>query len=118
MTDDANNNGRQLRAPTDGDRGRLLRAEAGLLRAHWTARVPDFCAAHGLSARECEVVRGVVNREQNTAIARRLGISTQTVRFHLKSIYRKLDAEDRVDLIMTIFEFCWQNKSHETYLER
>jgi len=47
------------------------------------------------SHRELEIVRLLVNGTDNKVIARSLGISPETVRFHLKSIYEKFGVSDR-----------------------
>jgi DNA-binding NarL/FixJ family response regulator len=52
-----------------------------------------------LTARELEVLRAVANGASNKAIARRLGISIHTVKFHLAAILTKLDAESRTEAV-------------------
>jgi DNA-binding NarL/FixJ family response regulator len=54
---------------------------------------------YGLSARELEVLRGVVDGLSNQKIAERLFIGEETVRTHMKSILRKLGAEDRAHAV-------------------
>jgi DNA-binding CsgD family transcriptional regulator len=51
-----------------------------------------------LSRREHEVVRGVVAGLRNRNIALELGISENTVKFHLRKIFRKLDVTSRAEL--------------------
>jgi DNA-binding CsgD family transcriptional regulator len=51
-----------------------------------------------LSLREHEVVRGVVAGLRNRNIAQELGISENTVKFHLRKIFRKLDVTSRAEL--------------------
>ena len=51
-----------------------------------------------LTAREREVMFLAVEGLSNTKIARRLGISDNTVRVHLQHIYRKLRIRDRTTL--------------------
>ncbi len=50
-----------------------------------------------LSTREREVLRLVVEGQANKQIARALGISERTAKFHVASILRKLDAENRAE---------------------
>jgi ATP/maltotriose-dependent transcriptional regulator MalT len=51
--------------------------------------------AHGLTARELEVLRLVAAGESNRAIASALVISEHTVARHLQNIFRKLDVSSR-----------------------
>jgi len=52
-----------------------------------------------LSNREIEVLKGLDAREANKVIARRLDISDNTVRFHLKNIFAKLNVRNREDAV-------------------
>jgi DNA-binding NarL/FixJ family response regulator len=52
-----------------------------------------------LSDREIEILRLVAEGCANKEIARRLSISEQTVKAHLKSIFGKLDAADRTHAV-------------------
>jgi DNA-binding NarL/FixJ family response regulator len=52
-----------------------------------------------LTAREIEVLELVSEGLTNKAIAERLGISDQTVKFHLASITGKLGAANRTDAV-------------------
>jgi len=52
-----------------------------------------------LSNREIEVLKGLDARETNKVIARRLDISDNTVRFHLKNIFAKLNVRNREDAV-------------------
>jgi DNA-binding CsgD family transcriptional regulator len=51
-----------------------------------------------LSLREHEVVRGVVAGLRNRNIAQELGISENTVKFHIGKIFRKLNVTSRAEL--------------------
>ncbi len=53
--------------------------------------------APALSQREREVLRLVAGGQANKQIARTLGISERTAKFHVASILRKLDAENRAE---------------------
>lgn len=51
-----------------------------------------------LSQREREVVCLVAKGQSNREIADRLHLSEKTVKFHLESVFRKLDIRSRRDL--------------------
>jgi DNA-binding NarL/FixJ family response regulator len=50
-----------------------------------------------LSEREAAVLEAVTQGLSNREIARRLWISEQTVKFHLRNVYRKLDISSRTE---------------------
>jgi DNA-binding NarL/FixJ family response regulator len=52
-----------------------------------------------LTPREVEVLRAVSSGSTNKQIARELGISQHTVKFHLESLMRKLDASSRAEAV-------------------
>jgi LuxR family maltose regulon positive regulatory protein len=52
-----------------------------------------------LSARELEIAALLSTGLSNKEIGRRMGLSTETVKWHLKNIYDKLGVEDRADAI-------------------
>jgi len=52
-----------------------------------------------LTARELEVLRALADGASNKMIARRLGISFHTVKFHVASILTKLDADTRTEAV-------------------
>lgn len=53
-----------------------------------------------LSERELEVLEIATLGLTNSQIAKRLGVTVHTVKFHLASIYRKLGAVNRTDAIV------------------
>ena len=63
--------------------------------------LPDLCAGepgeppHILSSRELEVMEQLTQGLSNKGIARHLGLSEPTVKFHLKNIYAKLGVNKR-----------------------
>jgi DNA-binding NarL/FixJ family response regulator len=61
--------------------------------------VDDAPVAEPLTPREIEVLELVAEGLPNKAIAERLGISDQTVKFHLASISGKLGASNRTDAV-------------------
>ena len=58
-------------------------------------------ARHGLTQRESEILSFMVSGLSNRAIATRLVIGDETVKSHLRSIYRKLDVRDRTSAVAT-----------------
>ena len=52
-----------------------------------------------LTARELEVLALLAEGIPNKAIARRLGISDHTVKFHVGSVLAKLDAASRTEAV-------------------
>lgn len=81
-------------------RGSDIDADAFVVAA--PATVSDFDDApvvDALTPREIEVLELVAEGLSNKAIAVRLGISDQTVKFHLTSITGKLGAINRTDAV-------------------
>src|SRR5690606_13885330 len=54
------------------------------------AKEMEFLAKYGLSPRETEIMALVIKGESNTRIAKKLHISTATLKTHLNNVYRKL----------------------------
>jgi len=61
--------------------------------------VPDSDARALLTPRELDVLEAVADGHTNKAIARRLGISLHTVKFHVESVFRKLGARTRTEAV-------------------
>ena len=59
----------------------------------------DIAGAEDLTPRELDVVRLLTLGLPNKGIADRLGISDQTVKFHVASIIGKLGATNRTDVV-------------------
>ena len=83
-----------------------LRAVAqGLIVRSPGMRTPGFAAAREseprslLTPREAQVLDAVADSLTNKAIARRLGISLHTVKFHVEAVFRKLDASTRTEAV-------------------
>jgi DNA-binding NarL/FixJ family response regulator len=51
----------------------------------------------GLTKRELEILKLVAEGHSNQALARRLWVTEQTVKFHLSNVYRKLDVTNRTE---------------------
>jgi DNA-binding CsgD family transcriptional regulator len=53
----------------------------------------------GLTSRECEILELLASGESNKELARRLGISPNTVKTHVARVYEKLGVQRRVQAI-------------------
>jgi ATP/maltotriose-dependent transcriptional regulator MalT len=53
----------------------------------------------GLSPREVQILAAMAGGESNKELARRLGISPNTVKTHISRVYEKLEVERRVQAI-------------------
>ena len=61
-------------------------------------RTPPW-SSYGLTPRETEALKLLVDGMTDKAIARELGIAAITVRLHLHNVFRKLGARNRVDAV-------------------
>jgi LuxR family maltose regulon positive regulatory protein len=73
-----------------------VRAEAAGASSNGPARQPPGGL---LSDRELEVLRLLASRLTTTEIAGALFVSANTLKSHMKSIYRKLDVSSRADAV-------------------
>ncbi|MDE2264154.1 MAG: response regulator transcription factor [Gammaproteobacteria bacterium] len=77
----------------------------GLLVRFPGTRTPGFGAAQEaearmlLTPREAQILDAIADGLTNKAIARRLGISLHTVKFHVESVFRKLGASTRTEAV-------------------
>lgn len=62
-------------------------------------RPPGDVAGWNLAARELEVLQHIAAGERNRTIASTLGISENTVKFHVRNLFRKLDVGSRTEAI-------------------
>jgi DNA-binding CsgD family transcriptional regulator len=53
----------------------------------------------GLSPRELEIIEALATGESNKEMARRLGISPNTVKTHIARVYEKLEVQRRVQAV-------------------
>jgi two-component system nitrate/nitrite response regulator NarL len=82
----------------------LRAVAAGLIVRFPAASRPGFAAlpeepAAALTPREIEVLTALAEGLGNKAVARRLGISPHTVKFHIESVFRKLGAGTRAEAV-------------------
>ena len=71
--------------------------DALIVAALGAAAEPD--AGIALTSRELEVLALLAEGASNKLIARRLGISTHTAKYHVASLLEKLDAVSRTDAV-------------------
>ncbi|HEY7889685.1 MAG TPA: response regulator transcription factor [Steroidobacteraceae bacterium] len=89
-----------LRAVAQG----LIVRSPGAVRYRET-RTPGFSAVQEaeartlLTPRETQILDAIADGLTNKAIARRLGISLHTVKFHVESVFRKLGASTRTEAV-------------------
>ena len=79
-----------------------LRAVAVGLRVSLPTPAEGFAAAESrplLTPRELEILACLGEGLSNKAVARRLGISAHTVKFHLEAVFAKLGATTRADAV-------------------
>lgn len=80
-----------------------LRAVAAGLRVSLPDGGPGFAAAEPvrplLTPRELEILGCLGEGLSNKAVARTLGISAHTVKFHLEAVFAKLDAASRAEAV-------------------
>jgi DNA-binding NarL/FixJ family response regulator len=60
----------------------------------------DIVCEHGLTSRECDVLRILREGRQNKLIAFELGISESTVKVHLRNMMKKLRASNRTQVAL------------------
>jgi DNA-binding NarL/FixJ family response regulator len=79
--------------------GRRSEARASRPRSWPSLADDDQAFAEPLTAREVQVLELLAEGLPNKSIAERLGISDQTVKFHVSSISGKLGAANRTDAV-------------------
>jgi DNA-binding CsgD family transcriptional regulator len=84
---------------TDGARRVAVIIEPG----HPDRIAPLLMAAYGLTEREQDVTRLVLQGDSTTQIAERLSVSPHTVQQHLKSVFEKTGVRSRRDLVGKVF---------------
>ena len=63
---------------------------------------PNQTGVATLTARELEIARLIVDRKTNGEIASELFLSTKTVETHIRNMFRKLDANSRVEIARAV----------------
>ena len=83
-------------------RGLIVRS-AGVRTSGFSA-VQEAEARTLLTPREAQILDAIADGLTNKAIARRLGISLHTVKFHVESLFRKLGARTRTEAVVRASE--------------
>jgi DNA-binding NarL/FixJ family response regulator len=65
-----------------------------------------------LSPRQAQIVRGVLHCKSDKEIARELDITLPTLRTHLARLFRKLDLNDRTELVVHVLVSLRQHWGH------
>ena len=67
--------------------------------AEWT----ELAAGLAFSPRQAQVVRCILRALSDKQIARELGISIPTVRFHISAAFARIGVQDRCELLIHLF---------------
>lgn len=61
-------------------------------------------AAHrNLTSRESEIVSLICRGMKNSSMASELGLSTPTIRFHIRNLHKKLGTSDKLDVVLSVW---------------
>jgi DNA-binding CsgD family transcriptional regulator len=88
----------QLGAGRDVARTRRRLRELGIRHRHWRTAKRPTVGWESLTGTELATARLVAQGLTNQRVANQLFISTHTVAFHLRQVFRKLDIRSRVEL--------------------
>jgi two-component system nitrate/nitrite response regulator NarL len=67
-------------------------------------KTPAHPLADKLTERELQMLKGLTEGKSNKQIARDLEIQEPTVKLHMKTLYRKMDVENRTQAAMIASE--------------
>ena len=68
---------------------------------NWNAVIQEF----GLTAREQQLLRAIYNKKKLSDLSELFGVSYNTLRTHLQSIFRKADVNSQTELMIRISQF-------------
>lgn len=71
----------------------------------------DSSLMHGLTDREAEMLKALARGLSNNAIGKELWVTEQTVKFHLRNIYRKLGVANRTEAARFAYD-CGLSSTH------
>ncbi|MCH6235052.1 response regulator [Cognataquiflexum rubidum] len=75
-----------------------------IYNGHWNCLYQKLRAEYGLSDRETEILKMILNQSENKEIAQQLNLSPLTVKTHRKNIYKKLHVHNISGLLGLIKE--------------
>lgn len=81
-----------------------LSVSAAIVKRRSFEELPDSAIQGVLTPRELDVLNAIGTGQGNKAIARELGISLHTVKFHIESLLRKLGARTRAEAVAKALE--------------
>lgn len=79
---------------------RTVHAGERKIPAEIATELAEHMDSDNLSSREIDVLRGAAMGRSNKMIAERLGLTEQTVKSYMKSVFSKLGASDRTHAVM------------------
>ncbi len=88
---------RLLQGLEQGEAAMTRRMAARLMKEMADLTERSGQATHSLTAREIELLQLVAMGLSNKAIGQRLSISENTVKYHMKNVLQKLDAQNRTE---------------------
>jgi len=80
---------------------RLVHAGRRFILPEVAQEIALHSVQEALSAREIEILESIAAGGANKMIARRLGLSEDTIKAHIRSIFSKLDVNDRTQAVTT-----------------
>jgi DNA-binding CsgD family transcriptional regulator len=88
----------QIGSSRDSARVRLLLRDLGIRVRHWTYEPRTLSGWQSLTATENRIAELVALGLTNREVAAEMFISSHTVAFHLRQVFRKFDIRSRVEL--------------------
>jgi two-component system nitrate/nitrite response regulator NarL len=82
-----------------GEAAMTRQTTAQLIKGLGRSRHPQEEIQNQLTPRELELLHWVADGLSNRAIAQELSISENTVKYHMKNIFQKLDAQNRTEAV-------------------
>lgn len=80
--------------------GRVYLPETARMVSNGSTPAPDGGALHGLSPRQLDVLRLLVEGRSNKLIQRELALSESTVKTHLEAIFQRLGVKNRTQAVV------------------
>lgn len=87
-----------------GLRWHLWKTEGGRFVFYFEETLRPTRPHHGLTARECEVMRWVCEGKTNADISGILRVTVHTINRHMENVRRKLNVENRQQAILAVMQ--------------